>query len=669
MTPSRSWPLVLVLLAAACRYTEKSGDSPLVLDSPPDDSETSTPTPTDDTHDSVDTTETGTIPDGPLNVLLILTDDQRYDSMWPMPYTTEVFGKTALTFTNGYVNTPMCCPARASLLSGGYYASENGVRSNSQPNGGVTRFRDDNSLAVHLQAAGYRTGIVGKYLNEYPDLAPYVPPGWDSFEASLTETEWNSYEWVSGSSGATSSTGTEYTVDQYITDRVTDQARAFIEADDGRPFFLFVSHSAPHYPMTPDPADDGAYEGALNRGDAWQEADVSDKPEHIREIPVGDEGTTNLNDSRYADAMETLPAVDRSVETLLGTLSAMGMDRNTLVIYASDNGFEWGEHRLYTKGLPYAESVRVPLIVRWPGMATGTVDVLASLTTDVPATIYDAAGIPETGTQGRSMRELFEGKTSEWPDSLFIEAESEGASYPTWAGLVTAEWKYVEYTSGELELYDLVNDPAELESLHADASQASRIESLSAELAGLKGIAIGPIDILMSVGERVDRALPAVGGTGPYTWSITDGELPDGVGLAADGNLYGVPTTETRSSATFRVVGSSVSAYTGEPHDDLQSGFFTVGGPRSLRFVRPPAVVGAPGASRLVFTLSEELPVLVWVGPSPDFDDNPRRIVARPLGAGRYEVDLTGLRRGSGWFYRVQAAGRPVGEPGSIVLP
>lgn len=659
MNPLRVFAaLVLAAMLAACRYqapVKDSGniDSPVV---PPDDS-------------ASDTDETGTPGEPQLNVLLILTDDQRYDSMWPMPLTTGELGGSGITFLNAYVNTPMCCPARASILAGGYYASETGVRSNGQPNGGVGRFYDQNSMAVRLQEAGYRTGIVGKYLNEYPDIVPYVPPGWDTFEASLTETDWNEYAWVSGSSGSEASTGVETTVTDYITDRVTERSRAFLEADDGRPFFLFVSHSAPHYPMTPDPADDGVYEGETLRAPSFQEEDVRDKPQHVQETDVTNDSLIEVNDERYADAMETLPAVDRSVQALLDALEAGGHTDDTLVIFASDNGFQWGEHRFYSKGLPYEESVRVPLIVRWPGKGTGTREELASVTADVPATIYDVAGIPDTGTQGRSLRQLFEGDATGWPESLYIEGESEGGSYPTWAGLVTADWKYVEYASGESELYDLVNDPYEMESLHDDPTQAARIEAFSEELAPMKGMAIGPIDLAFTVGEPVDEPLPVVGGTAPFTWSMTDGALPPGLSLSSDGRITGTPSGSGRAAATFRVVGSSVSAFTGERHDDLQVGFVSVDAAATVRFTAPPAVVGGPAAPRLRFALTEDLPVVVLVGPSPDFDDNPRRLVPRRMGPGRYELDLAGLKRGATWFYRVQAAGRLVESTGSFTVP
>lgn len=661
-------PLLVLFAVAGCRYAPPHGDSGPVVDSPPYESGDS------DTDADTDTDDTSTPARRPMNVVFILTDDQRWDSVWTMPLTTERLGDAGATFENAYVNTPMCCPARASILAGGFYSSQTGVRSNGSPNGGVGRFYDEYSIGVRLQEAGYRTGLVGKYLNEYPDIEtedpgawPYVPPGWDAFEASLTETDWDRYSWVSGTSGSEPTIGVETTVEAYITDRVTERSAAFIEADDGRPFFLIVSHSAPHLPMVPDPADDGVYEGSTIRAPSYQEEDVGDKPAHVQAEELASAATRDLNDDRYANALETLPAVDRSNIALLDLLESTGHADDTLVIFGSDNGFLWGEHRFYSKGLPYEESVRVPLLVYWPGLGGGQRAELASVTADVPATIYDAALVEAPITQGRSLRPLLEGDSSGWPESLYIEAESEGGAYPTWAGLVTHDWKYVEYASGELELYDLVNDPYELESQHLDPVQASRINSFSAELAPVKGMAIAPIELSFAVGQRVDEALPLVGGEGPFTWSLAEGSLPAGLSLSTDGRINGMPTTSGRASATFKVVGTSVSPYTGQPHDDLQVGVISVDATAALSFVAPPVVTTSPGRALLRFGLSEEVTVEVQVGPSPDFDDNPRRAAARRVGPGRYEVELAGLEAGGHYYYRVRAAGRYLGRTGDFV--
>ena len=194
--------------------------------------------------------ETGSVPDQP-SFIVVVTDDQRWDSLWAMPFVNEDLRARAVDFTNAFVTTPTCCPSRASFLSGGFYAHNTGVLTNKGPNGGVTKFDDTRSMPLKLQRAGYRTALIGKYLNGYNALAPYIPPGWTRFVGNTFTGDWLASRVVVGSSGRASSRGSEMTVDGHLVEFQFDEAIRFLKDNEGLPFFLLLSLAAPHKPATP----------------------------------------------------------------------------------------------------------------------------------------------------------------------------------------------------------------------------------------------------------------------------------------------------------------------------------------------------------------------------------------------------------------------------------
>ena len=655
-------PFVLVFGIEGCERFAL-GESGSVTDTEVDadtDTDADTDADADADTDADSDTDTDTDIPGPMNVLFILTDDQRYDSLAAMPSTRAIFDAEGWDFPNAIVNTPMCCPARASILSGGYYSSVTGVRSNSLPNGGVTRFYDEETLPVRLQAAGYRTGLVGKYLNEYPDIAPYIPPGWDHFEATLTEADWNQFQVVRGSSDASAGSGTQSEVTTYVTDFVTEGSLTFLEEeDDGRPFFLFVSHSAPHYPFTPAPEDAGDWTGDGPHSSAFNEADVSDKPQYVQDHPLGGAADLAQYQDNFEAIMESLASTDRGVAALLASLEASGHADDTLVIFASDNGLQLGEHRLESKGYPYQESIRVPLLMRWPGYGTGTSASLASVTLDVPATIYDVADVPGP-SQGVSLRAVLEGDDSVIGAVRYIEAESESGVIPNWQGLVSTDWKYVEYGTGEIELYDLVADPGEASSLHAESAYRAQMLDFREQLEAERGFAIFGTEFLFPAFEFSSVQLHAVGGTEPYTWELIDGELPRGLSFDGVDTVSGTPASPGAATATFRVTSPEISPQTGEPLEDIQNILFLADVKTMLK--SPPTARLVRGGARFTVTLDRVAndAVVIEVGPSPDFDDNAKRVVGRRVATDTYAAQIDGLTPGETWFWRVKVGGRVV---------
>ena len=518
----------------------------------------------------------------PLNFILILTDDQRLDTLWAMPRVDQL-ANSGVTFSDAFVTTPICGPSRASILSGGFYAHNTGVLNNMEPNGGVARFDDSEALATLLQGAGYATGFIGKYLNEYSTVAPYIPPGWTVFEAG-SNTLFPSYRFVVGSSGSEPSLG-EFTglLTQYGTDYLRDRALAFIDLHAGQPFFLLLSIDAPHYPRTPAPGDEGLFGAYLYRERAYGEVDLSDKPLQVRNVALTFPAIAEERDEIHRNQLRSLQAVDRAVGALADHLELLGLLDRTVIIFTSDNGFLWGEHGLVEKAWPYEESIRVPLVAVVPDITPRVDDHLVAMNLDIPATILELAGV-EKATDGMSLVPVLQDPDAPGRGEALIESTT---PYYFWGGLrikdASGDWKYIESDWGpSIELYDLANDPFEEENLSADPSHQSMIAGLSATLAGQKALAIpfrgdGTKTPVARIGEPYSFQLQARGGVTPYTWSVVEGELPAGLSLdPASGLISGVPTQAGSREVLVKVEDSSTSLQTGNPQSFLRWLAFTV---------------------------------------------------------------------------------------------
>jgi arylsulfatase A-like enzyme len=495
----------------------------------------------------------------PPSFVVIQTDDQTLDELYAsfgqprlraMPNTLDLIAKRGETFNRYYVSYPLCCPSRVSLLTG-RYAHNDGVKGNVQPNGGYFGFSFraaySHNLATWLQGAGYRTIHIGKFLNGYGD-EPYsngteVPPGWSAWHTVLNaDTDHYYYGYklnnngaIEGPYGDSGSWETrEYGVRDdpgcpfaplngqpcfYETDMLTNLAtQEMRETSPEQPFYLQLDYTAPHgdfrRPAGPEPAPRyyNWFKGAPfphNRGQGFDEGNVSDKPSFIREAPYLSLSDIHTYRVYYDKSLEALRSVDDGVKQVIDTLGGLHRLRNTYILFTSDNGFFFGEHRLIGgKFLAYEPSTHLPFLIRGPHIRPGSESGELVGNIDIAPTILELAGAkPDKSIDGRSMVPFFEdpelrtlrpylfesfvetddvedagaiaepgdqsGRTSP-RKSKRVEAEltkSPGASASILAppkdyeGIRLGPWKYIAWPDGEKELYNIERDPYELNNL------------------------------------------------------------------------------------------------------------------------------------------------------------------------------------------------------------
>jgi N-acetylglucosamine-6-sulfatase len=396
------------------------------------------------------------------NIVLILTDDQRYDTLHVMPEVRRLLMQRGMTLRRAIVTNPLCCPSRASILTG-RYSHTTGVYANSPPNGGWAAFQSSESdtIATALHDVGYRTALFGKYMNGYGGEAAYVPPGWDRWFAVTDAGGYYNYSIYDDARGHLSYGSLP---GAYSTDVIRKQAVSFIRsAPEGRPLFLVVTPFAPHGPYTAAPRHDGDFASALVRiGPAVNEPNVSDKPAYIAAKQVGSSAWVR---ARTRDQWETLLAVDFLVSRIVSTLAETGRGDDTLVIFTSDNGFSNREHRWGGKQVPYEESIRVPMIFRLPGqIPAGAVSGALVSNVDLAPTIADFAGA-SLSADGMSLRPLLTDRASSIRGSVVLEHLQMAQPVPTYCGVRIPSFTFVHYATGEEELYDLAKDPRQLQNV------------------------------------------------------------------------------------------------------------------------------------------------------------------------------------------------------------
>lgn len=432
------------------------------------------------------------------NILYISADDLDAKSIAHMPRLQSLLVGHGVSFANAFVTTPVCCPSVTSMLTG-KYAHNHQILFNIPPLGGFQKFRDlggeNSTIATWLQSAGYRTGRVGKYLVGYPIGTTHVPPGWDDWRS--TYQGFSSYfNYTLNENGTVVQYGAEES--DYITDVLAEKALAFIdstEVNDEQPFFLVLSVNAPHSgtgpngPPQPAPRHVGAFAHlSAPRPPSFNEADVTDKPAAIQERPLLNAAQIAAIDAEYRNRLESMLAVDEAIERIVFRLAELGELENTYIVFTSDNGYHLGQHRLQNgKAQIYEEDIRVPLIVRGPGIPAGTTQDHYVLNIDFAPTFAELGrATPTDFVDGRSLVPLLGGTpvpAHEWRDDFLVELwrpavqggdeiralRTQGAfqSGPTPASAGTSVPAiYVEYRSGARELYDLFNDPFELASVH-----------------------------------------------------------------------------------------------------------------------------------------------------------------------------------------------------------
>ena len=438
------------------------------------------------------------------NFVFILTDDMRKDDLRFMPKTNALLAEGGVELTNAFVTNSLCCPSRATILRG-EYSHNHKIWGNSPPLGGFQKFRDlgreSSTIATWLDdpnnfadRVDYDTILIGKYLNGY-DATTYVPPGWD--------------QWFAWEGGYKSDAAYEINENGHIvryerskihdTDLHARTAVRFIRnTAGGAPFFMYLSPNAPHDPAYVPQRHQGMFsEVPLPEPPSFNEADVSDKPAWVREKPRLAPDRVRYLRRLHRKRLRSLQSVDEMVGRVVGSLSDTDELSKTYVVFTSDNGYHLGEHRLETKATAYEEAIRVPLLVRGPGISRGVTRSGMALNNDLAPTFADLAGItPSAFVDGRSLVPLLLSATSpdSWRSAFLIEHRRSANEGP-FARLVhdydavrTANHLYVEYATGARELYDLTNDPYELRSRH-DTAGTDLKRGLSSRLDALRGCA------------------------------------------------------------------------------------------------------------------------------------------------------------------------------------
>ena len=392
------------------------------------------------------------------DVVLIVLDDARADllSAATAPIITRKLAGRGVRFSHAMVPVSLCCPSRTSTLTG-MYSHSTGVYS-----GGIDAFTaDGRTLPVWLHKAGYRTGLFGKYLNGYGkgEFRGYLPPGWDRW-AAFRKPGFRSFDWVDRRGGVHRGRG-------YSTRILARAAGRFIQTTpDREPLFVYFAPYAVHAPAEPEARDAGSF-GDLER---WRppsyDVDPIDQPPYLsRDWP------RELRDSTDAFRIaqhETMRSADRAVGTIMKVMARAGRMRDTLFILLSDNGIQWGEHRLKGKSVPYDASTHIPLIVRydsaaWSGVRHG---VVANI--DIAPTIADVAGVAHPPVEGRSLVDSLE-TGGEVRRFLLVEhAMGPAVGVPSYCGVRSPRYLFVHYADGFEEVYDYKIDPWELDNIAAD---------------------------------------------------------------------------------------------------------------------------------------------------------------------------------------------------------
>jgi N-acetylglucosamine-6-sulfatase len=455
------------------------------------------------------------------NIILIRTDDQTLKQLNvdTMPKTMRLLAGQGTTFTDSIVTTPLCCPSRAAVLTG-QYGHNNGVLSN---NPGYPALKQKgNTLPVWLHRAGYRTAHVGKYLNHYSETARHptdVAPGWDQWVTALDEEGPRYYDYSLSDNGRLVRYG-QHDRD-YVTRVLNRAAVRLIGAytPGKRPLYLQLDQRAPHKSTgpsrgrckhslpQPDPRDIRRFaQLPLPTPPSFNEADVSDKPSFIRDRPQLDQAAIDRMRLTYQCALASLREVDRGTAAIYRALKSTGELGRSVIIFTSDNGFYYGEHRLRTgKAPPYEESIRVPLVIRIPSKYRRGARRIPKISEPVanldlaPTILRLAHADPCRSNRrcrtmdGRSLLALLSGDTTRWPDDrgLLVELNQHAgrsAGVCTYQGVRAGDQIFTEYSeitdqatgacepASERELYELGSDPYELDNL-AD-TPAHRVEQL-----------------------------------------------------------------------------------------------------------------------------------------------------------------------------------------------
>ena len=409
------------------------------------------------------------------NIVFILTDDQPVGTLAGMANVTAL-AQAGAKFNNAIISNPLCCPSRATILTG-LYSHNTGVYTNGDgedPSGGYPAFAahddQDRTFPLSLHEAGYTTGLFGKYLNHYDGS---VQPGWDAFHSFVGgNARYYKYDWTIDWATPVFH-GTDPA--DYSTDVAGSDANAWLGSlDPSQPFFLYFAPFGPHRPRTPAPQDAGATTTTSFSTPAYNEADVTDKPAFIQARPLFRVGETTKLQTAWNQQYATLLSVDRWIGAFRDTLAAAGTLDNTYFVFLSDNSITWGDHRWAGKEVPYERSIRVPMVIAGPAVQHRQVGQVVS-NVDLAPTILDLAGVAPITTDGLSLSGVLAGGKLR-RSGILLEHEANPTTkdtVPSYCGFRTNRYMFTRYADGngdgvqEEELYNLHKDPFELTNIAA----------------------------------------------------------------------------------------------------------------------------------------------------------------------------------------------------------
>jgi N-acetylglucosamine-6-sulfatase len=435
---------------------------------------------------------------GRTNIVMILTDDLATNLVQYMPH-VQALERQGTTFANYTVTDSLCCPSRSSIFSG-RFPHDTGIYTNGGQDGGFQTFKsrgeESSTFATDLQQAGYRTAMMGKYLNGYLPKDTYVPPGWTEWDVAgngYPEYNYNLLE-----NGRIKHYGHDY-----LTDVVSAKASAFItgSADAGKPFMVEVATFAPHAPYTPADLDKDKFPGLKAPRTAAYDVLPSDPPPWLAARAPLTAAEQAAIDTAFRKRVQAVQAVDRMIGSLEDTLDRAGVADHTMVVFTSDNGYHMGEHRLNPgKQTAFDTDIHVPLVMAGPGVRAGATVTGPAENIDLRPTYDTLAGAATPGNvDGQSLVPLLGGHPpAKWRTAALIEHHgpdndpqdpdhpAPNSGNPTsYEAIRTVDYTYVEYTDGAKEYYDHQSDP---DQLHNTIKQlpADRLATLHATLLGLQ---------------------------------------------------------------------------------------------------------------------------------------------------------------------------------------
>jgi arylsulfatase A-like enzyme len=445
------------------------------------------------------------------NIVFVLTDDLSMDLLAHMPAVRKMQAH-GITFDDYFVSDSLCCPSRASIFTGNF-PHDTGVYTNAGRRGGIGAFfaHGDESATFNLalQRAGYRTAMMGKYLNGYlePGRSPIppseVPLGWNQWD--VAGWGYPEFNYPLDVNGRLEHYG--HRPRAYLTDVLARLGTRFIDhaAAAGGPFFLELATFAPHSPYTPAPRDRGLFPGLHAPRPPSFDVLPTNAPRWLATRSALTARQLARIDRAFRLRAEAVQGIDDMIAQIKAALARNGLTRNTYLVFSSDNGLHAGEYRLMPGKLTaFDTDIHVPLVIDGPGVPAGASTHAMTENVDLAAT-FAAIGGTSLPSDGHSLLALLRGATpTDWRSAVLIEhhgpavdpadpdAQSRFSGNPTtYEAMRTKRYLYVEYADGEREFYDLRTDPDELENLAATLTPG-QVDTLHAELARLQDCHTGP---------------------------------------------------------------------------------------------------------------------------------------------------------------------------------